>query len=318
MIQPTSQYAYFQGQIVPIEQAQVSILTQALHYGTGTFGGMRAYWNAEQEQLYIYRPYDHFKRLLNSAALLRMNLGHTPQSLLDVLLTLIRKEGFRTNCYIRPLAYISEETLAVRVHDLKADLAIVVRPLGDSSYVNIDEGAHVCFSAWRRVDDNAIPARGKIAGAYVNSMMIKSDAMLAGYDDALVLNNDGHVSEFSAANFFMVRDGVAITPPITDNVLEGIIRRSLIQMLRDEMGIEVVERNVDRTEVYMADEIFMCGTGAQISPVTRIEHRPVGSGAIGRITSDLRQLFMDVVYGRVEKYRSWVAPVYQAETVQTG
>lgn len=318
MTEPTTRYAYFKRQIVPIEQAQVSILTQALHYGTGTFGGMRAYWNDEHEQLYIFRPLDHFKRLLNSSALLRMNLGHTPESLLDVLLTLIRKEGFRTNCYIRPLAYISEETLAVRVHELESDLAIVVRPLGNSSYVNIDDGAHVCFSAWRRVDDNAIPARGKIVGAYVNSMMIKTDAMLAGYDDALVLNNDGHVSEFSAANFFMVRDGIAITPPINANVLEGIIRRSLIQMLRDDLGIEVVERNVDRTEVYMADEIFMCGTGAQISPVTHIEHRSVGGGSIGPITSRLRQLFMDVVYGRVDKYRDWVDPVYTAEAIQQG
>jgi branched-chain amino acid aminotransferase len=314
MSQLTTQHAYFRGQIVPIEQATVSIRTHALHYGTGVFGGMRAYWNADHEQLYIFRPYDHFERLLQSAALLRMKLDYTPESLLDILVRLIRQEGFQTNCYIRPLAYISEHTLAVRVHDLEADLTIVVQPLGDTSYVNIDEGAHVCFSAWRRIDDNAIPARGKVVGAYVNSMMVKSDAMLAGYDDALVLNEDGHVAEFSAANVVIVRKGVAITPPISANILEGVVRRSLIRLLREDLQIEVVERQIDRTEVYLADEMFMCGTGAQISPVTRIEHRAVGDGQIGPITRQLRDHFMDVVYGRVEKYRDWVAPVYQAQS----
>jgi branched-chain amino acid aminotransferase len=176
----------------------------------------------------------------------------------------------------------------------------------------------VCFSAWRRVDDNAIPARGKITGAYVNSMLIKTDAMLAGYDDALVLTDDGHLAEASAANAFIIRRGTAITPPVTSNVLEGIVRRSLIQLLRDEMGVEVIERDIDRTEVYLADEIFLCGTGAQVSPVIRVEHRPVGSGEIGPIASRLRALFMDVVYGRVDKYREWVAPVYTQEQAASG
>jgi branched-chain amino acid aminotransferase len=318
MTAQTTKFAYIRGQIVPIEQAQISIMSQVVHYGTGVFGGMRAYWNAEQEQLYIFRPYDHFERLLQSAALLRMTPDHTPETLLDILTALIRKEGFQTNCYIRPLVYIAEETLAVQVHGLQSDLAIVVRPLGDSSYLNMDEGAHVCFSAWRRVDDNAIPARGKVVGAYVNSMMIKSDAALAGYDDALVLNNDGHVAEFSAANMFMVRKGVAVTPPISANILEGVVRRSLIQMLRDDLHVEVQERQIDRTEVYLADEMFMCGTGAQISPVTRIEHRAVGQGSVGPITRRLRDLFMDVVHGRNDKYRHWVAPVYQTQPVEMG
>ncbi len=310
MTEPKITHAYFSGQFMPIEHANVNILSHVLHYGTGVFGGMRAYWNADHEELYIYRPYDHFERLLQSAGLLRMDLEHTPESLLTILTELIQLQGFRTNCYIRPLAYIAEETLAVRLHDLRADLAIVVNPLGDKGYVNIDGGAHICFSAWRRIDDNAIPARGKVAGAYVNSMLIKSDAMLAGYDDALVLNNDGHVAEFSAANVMIVRKGVVITPPVNANVLEGIVRRSLIQLLRDELNIEVQERNIDRTEIYLADEIFMCGTGAQISPVTRVEHRTVGSGEVGPITRQLRDLFMAVVHGRVDRYRDWVAPVY--------
>lgn len=313
---PVTRYAYFQGQIVPIEQASVSVTSQVMHYGTGVFGGMRAYWNAEHEELYIFRPYEHFERLLQSAGLLRMNLDYTPAKLLDILTTLLQREGFRTNCYIRPLAYIAEQSLAVHLQGLKADLTIFVQPIGDSPVVNIDDGAHVCFSAWRRVDDNAIPARGKVVGAYVNSVMIKSDAMLAGYDDALVLNNDGHVAEFSAANVMMVRKGVVITPPITANILEGVVRRSLIRLLREDLNIEVVEREIDRTEVYLADEMFMCGTGAQISPVTRIEHRPIGNGEIGPITRQLNALYMDIVRGRVEKYREWVAPVYSAVPVK--
>jgi branched-chain amino acid aminotransferase len=311
-----TQYAYFQGQIVPIEQANINVVSQVLHYGTGVFGGMRAYWNPEQEELYIFRPYEHFERLLQSAKLLRMNLDYTPAKLLDILTTLIQREGFRTNCYMRPLAYVAEHSLGVNIQGLKADLTMFVNPVGEQPVVNIDNGAHVCFSAWRRVDDNAIPARGKVVGAYVNSVMIKTDAVLAGYDDALVLNNDGHVAEFSTANFMMVRKGVVITPPITSNILEGVVRRSLIQLLREELQVEVVEREIDRTEVYLAEEMFMCGTGAQISPVTRIEHRPVGSGETGPITKQLRALFMDVVRGRVDKYREWVAPVYSAVPVK--
>ncbi len=309
----TTKYAYFQGGIVPIEDAKVSVLTHALQYGTGAFGGMRTYWNAEHEDMYIFRPLDHFERLLNSAGLLRMKLDHTPETITQVLIDLLQKEGFQENCYIRPLVYKSEETLSIGLQGIADDLTIVARPLGGDSYVNIDRGAHVCFSAWRRVDDNAIPARGKITGAYVNSMLIKNDAVLAGYDDALVLADDGHLSEASAANVFIIRKGVAITPSITSNVLEGIVRRSLIQLLRDELNIEVVERNIDRTEVYIADEIFLCGTGAQVSPVTQVEHRLVGDGQIGPITKRLRALFMDVVYGRVAKYQDWVTPVYSTE-----
>ena len=308
-------HAFFKGQIVPIEDAKISIMTHALHYGTGAFGGMRAYWNGEQEELYVFRSLDHFERLLNSAALLRMRLPYTPESLTQTLVDLLRHEGYRENCYIRPLVYKSEETLAVKLHEMEDDLAIIVNPLGEGSYVNIDQGAHVCFSAWRRVDDNAIPARGKITGAYVNSMLIKTDAMLAGYDDALVLNEDGHLAEASAANAFIIRKGVALTAPITANVLEGIVRRSLIRVLREDMGIEVVERNIDRTEVYMADEAFLCGTGAQVTPVTKIEHRPIGDGGIGPITSQLRARFMDIVTGRVDKYKEWVTPIYSTEKV---
>jgi len=308
MSDPSTRYAFFGDRIVPIAEATVSVMTHALHYGTAVFGGMRGYWNAEQEQLYVFRPHDHFTRFLQSGKLLRMPLTYTPAGLTEIVSALLRAEGFRENCYIRPLAYISEPTISVRVHDLASAVTIFAMPFG--SYIANEEGAHVAFSAWRRVDDNAIPARGKIAGAYVNSALSSTDVRLAGYDEALVLNDDGHVSEMSSANFFIVRDGVAITPPVQSNVLEGIVRRSVIQLLRDELGVSVLERNIDRSEVYLADESFMCGTGVQIAAITRIEHRAIGSGSMGDITTRLRDLFFDVVAGKVERYRSWLVPVY--------
>jgi branched-chain amino acid aminotransferase len=309
-----SKFAYFKGAIVPIEDAKVSIMNHALNYGTAVFGGLRGYWNAEEEQLFVFRPYDHYERFLQSASLLRMSFAHNPADLVEITLELLRNEGFQENCYVRPLAYKSLEGIGVRLHDIPDDLSIWSIPFG--KYIANEDGAHVCFSSWRRVDDNAIPARGKIAGSYVNSALIKSDAVLSGYDEALVLNEDGHVSEASAANFFMIRKGVAITPPVTSNVLEGITRRTIMQLLRDDLGVEVIERDIDRTECYIADEMFLCGTGVQIAAITKIEHRPVGSGEQGPITTQLRDEYFKMVSGRIPKYRDWLSPVYQKEPMR--
>lgn len=301
-------HAYFKGQIVPFEQATVSVMNHTLNYGTGAFGGLRGYWNDDEEQLFIFRPLDHFARFLRSARLLMLQLDYEPQDLVDALLELIRVEGWRENIYIRPLAYVSNSLIGVKLHDLDADVSIISLPFG--GYLPNEDGARVTVSSWRRIDDNVIPARGKIIGAYANSALIKTDAVLAGYDEAVVLNENGHVSEASAANLFIIRDGVAITPPVTDNILEGITRRSIIHLLREELGVEVVERSVDRTELYICDEMFFCGTGVQVVPVTSVDERRVGTGRIGPIVSDLRTLYFDVVKGRVEKYRDWLTPVY--------
>jgi branched-chain amino acid aminotransferase len=304
-------YAYFQGQIVPYGEAKVGVMTHALNYGTGCFGGIRGYWNEEEQQLFVFRPHDHFRRFLQSARLLMMDLGHTEDELVNITLELLRAEGLRTDSYIRPLAYKSDEVIGVRLHNLKADMTIFAIPYG--RYVENEEGVHVTISSWRRVNDNSIPARGKITGAYVNSAFIKTDAMLAGYDEAIALNRDGHVAEGSAENVFMLRDGVVITPPITDDVLEGITRRTLITLVRDELGMEVLERSIDRSELYIADELWLCGTGVQLAAVTRVDQRPVGAGKMGPLVSDLRELFFDVVRGRAAKYRHWTTPVYVKE-----
>ena len=304
-------YAYFHGRIVPYADAKVGVMTHALNYGTGCFGGIRGYWNDEEQQLLVFRPHDHFRRFLQSARLLMMDLGHSEDELVNITLDLLRTEGLRQDSYIRPLAYKSDEVIGVRLHNLKTDLTIFAIPYG--RYMDNEEGVHVTISSWRRVNDNSIPARGKITGAYINSAFMKTDAMLAGYDEAIALNRDGHVAEGSAENVFMLRDGVVFTPPITDEVLEGITRRTVMTLVRDELGMEVVERSIDRSELYLADELLLCGTGVQLAAVTHVDQRPVGTGTMGPMISDLRELFFDVVRGRVAKYRHWTMPVYVKE-----
>ncbi len=301
-------HAYFQGKIVPYSEAKVGVLTHGLNYGTAAFAGIRAYWNDAEEQLFIFRAPDHYKRFLNSTRLLLMDFDHTPESLTQITLELLRTDGYRTDVYIRPLAYKADEIIGVKLHGLRNELSIVALPY--SQYMANDTNAHVTISSWRRVDDNVIPARGKIAGAYANSAFIKSDAVLSGFDEALVLTQEGHISEGSAMNFFMLRDGVLVTPPITENILEGITRRTVIELAREELGLAVVERPVDRTEVYLCEELLLTGTAAQITAVTRVDHRPVGTGEMGPVGARLRQLFQDAVRGRLPKYRKWNTPVY--------
>ncbi len=301
-------YAYFRGKIVPYSEAKVSVLTHGLNYGTAAFGGVRAYWNEADQQLWLFRPYDHFRRFLNSGKLLCMEFPETPESLTQITLELLRTEGYRCDVYIRPLAYKADEIIGVRLHNLIDEFTIVALPF--NRYVANDTNAHVTISSWRRVDDNVIPARGKIAGAYANSAFIKTDAQRGGFDEALVLTNEGHISEGSAENVFMVRDGVLVTPSITENILEGITRRTVLELAQKELGLPVQERPIDRTEVYLCDELFMSGTAAQITAITRVDHRPVGSGQMGPITARLRDLFNDVVRGNLPQYRHWNTPVY--------
>lgn len=308
-----TKYAYIHGEIVPIEQASISLVNNTFHYGTGCFGGIRGYWNEEQEQLYIFRIEDHYRRLLNSAKMLLCEIELTPADLAKITVDLVQREGWRQNCYIRPVVYKDVDFYRVWLHDGNDDIAIVTIPVG--KYLEKDDGAKVCVSSWRRVDDTAIPARGKVNGSYVNSALIKSDAMLSGYDEALTLSHDGHVSEGSAANFFMVRDGVLITPPVTDNILEGITRRTIMELAREELGLTVVERPIDRTELYIADEAFFCGTGVQVAAIASIDNRKLGAKSPGPITSRMSETYFDVVYGRNPRYMHWLTPVPQTAAV---
>ena len=301
-------YAFFQGQIVPIEQAKISVMTHALHYGTACFGGIRAYWNEPAQQLYVFRLEDHIKRFLSSASLLLMKLPYSPRQLADVVVELLRCENQRNDMYVRPLAYKADHKIGVLLHGMTDEVTIFATPFG--RYVANEEGASVRLSSWRRVDDNAIPARGKIAGAYVNSSLVKSEALMDGYDEAIVLDEHGHVSEGSAANIFMVRDGRLVTPPVSSNILEGITRRTITELAASELGFAVEEREIDRTELYVCDELFFCGTGVQVAAITSVDHRPVGAGVMGPITTTIRDLYFDVVRGNVARYQPWNTPVF--------
>jgi len=301
--------AYFQGKFVPYSEAKVGVLTHAFNYGTAAFAGIRAYWNEEEQQLFIFRPFDHYRRFLNSAKILRMELKQTPESLTKITVELLRQDGYQCDIYIRPLGYKADEVIGVKLHGLRDEISIVAIPF--ERYLKNDTDAHATISSWRRVDDNVIPARGKIAGAYANSALAKTDAVQAGFDEALVLTQDGHLSEGSAMNVFMVRDGLLVTPSATDNILEGITRRSVIELAQKELGMTTIERTIDRTEVYICEELFITGTAAQITAVTKVDHRPVGTGKMGPVTTKLRELFQDVIRGKNPKYRSWNTPVYE-------
>ncbi|MGK2849353.1 MAG: branched-chain amino acid transaminase [Candidatus Limnocylindrales bacterium] len=297
---------YFEGEFVPMRDAKVSIMTHAFMYGTATFEGIRAYWNEEQGRLYGLKIREHVERIRQSCRILLMEPVPSVDELTRLIVETVRRNGFRQDTYIRPSFYKSTRAIGVRLHDLEHELYIVALPFGN--YIDTDHGVRVMTSSWRRNADDALPARGKIVGGYVNMAFQKSEAELNGFDEAVVLTADGHVNESSAANIYMVRDGVAITPPVSDDLLEGVTRKALMELLKNE-GIPVLERSIDRSELYVADEIFVCGTGVQVSPVVEVDHRKVGSGEIGSIARLVRDRYFDAVRGRLPEYAHWLTPI---------
>lgn len=309
-VRPTQQdvVCWFEGEFVPLADAKIGVMTHGFLYGTATFEGVRAYWNAEQGQLYGLKLREHFQRLRDSARILLMESPGTVDELVELTVELLRRNNFREDAYVRPTLYKSTEAIGVRLHNLDQRLCIFAIPFGE--YISIDRGISAQTVSWRRNSDLAIPARGKITGAYVNSAFSKSEAQLNGHDEAIVLSFDGHVSEGSAENLFMVRNGRLVSPPVSEDILEGVTRAALVQLAREEMGVETVVRAIDRSELYVADEVLLCGTGAQISPVTSIDHRVIGDGSVGPITSRLKSLYFDAVRGRLPAYADWLTPIY--------
>jgi branched-chain amino acid aminotransferase len=303
-----TKYAFFEGSIVPIDEAKVSIMTHAFNYGTGCFEGIRAYWNKTEKQLYVFKLREHYERFMQSCKILLISHPYTVDEMCAATLELLSKEGFQEDTYVRPLAYKADAMVGVRLHDLRDAFAIFATPFG--KYIEKEEGANVGVSSWRRINDNSVPARAKITGAYINSALIKTDAVMNGFDEAIVLTQEGHVSEGSAENLFIVRNGQLITSPVTDDILEGITRSTLIELAYKELGIETVERPIDRTELYVAEEAFFCGTGVQIAAISHIDHRPVGTGQIGPIVAGLRDLYFSIARGERNEYHHWVSPVY--------
>ncbi len=297
---------YFEGDWVAMRDAKVSIMTHAFMYGTATFEGLRAYWNADQGRLYGLKVREHVERIRQSCRILLMVDVPSVDELTRLIVETVRRNGFREDAYIRPSFYKSTRAIGVRLHDLDNELYIVALPFGN--YIDTDIGVRVMTSTWRRNADEALPARGKIVGGYVNMAFQKSEAELNGFDEAIVLTANGHVNEASAANVFVVRDGVALTPPVSDDLLEGVTRKALLELMANE-GIPVETRSIDRSELYIADEIFLCGTGVQISPVIEVDHRPVGSGRVGPISRLVRDRYFDAVRGRLPEYEHWLTPI---------
>ena len=295
-------YAFFQNEFVKIEDAKVSIMTNALQYGTGFFGGIRGYYNADEKAIYVFRIEDHIKRFVSSANILGCDFPYTKAKLKEIVIELIKKNAPRTNAYLRPFAYVGNTNLGPNLADTTLDFALYMIPLEE--YLPVNKGLSVMVSSWRRISDNAIPSRGKISGAYINSALARQEAHENGYDEAIMLSESGHVCEGSAENIFLVRDGVVITPAVTDDSLEGITRRSILQIAKD-VSIPTETRGIDRSELYIADEVFFTGTGCQVAWISSIDKRIIGDGKIGPITKKLQETFFSIVQGKNKEYIDW-------------
>lgn len=300
-------YSYFQGKILPSEEAKISIQTHAFQYGTTVFGGIRGYYNSNEQNLFLFRVRDHYQRLKNSIKIMQLNYDLDAEKAIEITIELIRKNNCRENIYIRPFVYTSALQLSPRFHDVQADFAIYILKLND--YLDTKNGLKTMISSWRRLHDTIIPTLSKASGGYVNSALAKSEAMQNGCDEAIFLDERGFVSEGSAENLFIVRNGKLITPTVASSILEGITRRTVIELAK-ELGIEVIERDVTRSELYIAEEVFFSGTGVQIAWVKEIDKRIIGEGKIGPITEKLQNLYFDIVTGNTSAKAEWRTKVY--------
>lgn len=301
-------YAYFHKQIVPLPEAKIGVMTHCLHYGTALFEGIRGNWNSQHKQIYLFRLEDHYQRLCNGCRVLKINLPHTIDELCQITIEVVDKCGFQEDIYIRPLAYKSSESLGVRLHDLEGDFLVFAIPWG--RYLDVDK-AKCNVSTWRRPEDNVIPPQIKVSGIYVNNAFAKTEAIENGFDEAIMLTPDGHVAEGSGENIFLVIDNRLVTPASYNNILMGITRDTIIKLAQNELGIETIERQIDRSELYTAEECFLTGTAAHITPVAEVDHRKIGNGEIGEITERLQKIYSEVIRGNNPKYLSWCTPVYK-------
>ena len=300
--------AFFRGRIIPVEDAQVSIMTHALHYGTAVFEGVRGNWNSDENKIFIFRLREHYERLLRGCKMMMMDIPYSLEDLQGITVDLLQSCGYRQDLYIRPIAYKSQELVAnLKLQELESDFALIIIPFG--SYIDTEGAIRCATSSWRRMEDVNSPPRVKIAGNYVNSILAKTEASLAGYDEGIMLTNDGAVSEGTGENLFMVADGVINTPPLGDNILTGITRDSVMQLATKELNFTVVERRITRSELYLADEIFLTGTAAHVTPVGQIDNRDIGAGDVGPVTKAIADRYAQVIKGSDPKYRHWCTPV---------
>jgi len=300
--------AFFKGNFVDIKNANVNIQTHALHYGTAVFEGIRGNWNAKNNSMVIFRLREHYERLIRGTRILLIDIPYDVDALCNITTELAHKSGYKQDVYIRPIAYKSAEMIAnLKLPELESDFALMIIPFGD--YIDSTRAINCCTSSWRRLDDTNIPPRVKISGNYVNSILAKTEAVLAGFDEAVILNQSGSVSEGSGENLFMVNDGKITTPPLSDNNLDGITRNCVFKIAKQELGIEIKEKTIFRSELYLADEVFLTGTAAHITPVGQLDKRTIGTGETGEITTKIQNLYSDIVRGNNSKYLDWCTSV---------
>lgn len=301
-----SEYVFLDGEFVEKSKAVIPVMTHAFLYGTAVFEGLRAYYNKEEDKMYIFRPLEHFERLINSAKILFIDKIYSPDEHVEVLRKLLQKNNYKTDAYIRPIIYKSADRIGPHLIDNPDKYLIITFPMDD--YFE-SKGLNVCVSSWRRNSDNSIPPRAKINGAYVNASIISTEARLNGFDEAIVLSETGKVAEGAAMNLFLVINGKLVTTTTTSDILTGVTRNTILQLAKEVLGLQVEERIIDRSELYSAEEAFFSGTGAQVVPIVSIDKRQVGDGKVGKIVSDIQNLYNDVVRGKVPKYKDWCVAV---------
>ena len=300
--------AFFKGNFVDIKNANVNIQTHALHYGTAVFEGIRGNWNAKNNSMVIFRLREHYERLIRGTRILLIDIPYDVDELCNITTDLVHKSEYKQDVYIRPIAYKSAEKIAnLKLPELENDFALMIIPFGD--YIDSTRAINCCTSSWRRLDDTNIPPRVKISGNYVNSILAKTEAVLAGFDEAIILNQSGSVSEGSGENLFIVNDGEITTPPLSDNNLDGITRNCVFEIAKQELGIGIKEKTIFRSELYLADEVFLTGTAAHITPVGQLDKRTIGTGETGEITTKIQNLYSDIVRGNNSKYLDWCTSV---------
>lgn len=298
-------FVWFDGKYVRDNQANVSVMTHAIHYGTSVFEGLRGYWNSKN--LYIFRLQDHIRRFRNSGKVYSISLRFTDKQIADAVVGLCRKNGVKESCYIRPFYFVGRYGINLHVtENSPTHAAIVMFPFGDLFNKN---GISAGVSSWRRIHDTATPPLAKMGGNYLNSILATQECKRNGYDEAILLDQLGNISEAPGENIFMIRDGKMITPPNSSSALEGITKDSVMEIAQD-LGYTTVEREVPRTEIYFADEVFLTGTAAEITPITSIDGKKVGTGKVGSITQEIRKTYSDITMGRNVKYSHWITPVY--------
>ena len=296
-----SAVAFLNGEYVPLSEAKVGIMTHALHYGTAAFEGVRGNWNADDGAMYIYKLREHYERMLTGCKMLWIDLPYTVDDLCQITVEVVERSGFQEDLYIRPVAFKSEEKVAnLNLRALQDGFFCLAVPFG--RYIDSEGAISCCVSSYRRIDDTMVPPRFKMAGLYLNSIFAKTDALSSGFDEAIMLNNDGHVCEGTGENIFLVYGDTIATPSLESNVLPGITRRTVLDLARNELGMKVEERLVDRSELYVAEEVFLSGTAAHIQGVGSVDHRAVGDGGVGPVTRKLQELYFPIVRGQDPRY----------------